>query len=194
MEAAGAGFAAAVALAGRYAGQEISSSQALVDAGIALASGRDTAESSPSPVTDRRAASEACERVLRTLAEQSAGWRQRSFFERQWMQRDFRQRVGVPVERCLETLGRVQRGLASGDVARARAERALLDRLAGFYGHLGNLARSYGTDPEQREEQARIVGGWNAEVERLVELIGTVDAGRAPSPIPASPRPASRTR
>jgi NAD(P)-dependent dehydrogenase (short-subunit alcohol dehydrogenase family) len=35
-EAAGAGFAAAVALAERYAGQEISSTQALIDAGIDL--------------------------------------------------------------------------------------------------------------------------------------------------------------
>jgi hypothetical protein len=34
VEAAGAGFAAAVARAGNYAGQEISSTQALVDAGI----------------------------------------------------------------------------------------------------------------------------------------------------------------
>ena len=36
VEAAGAGFAAAIALAERYAGQEISSTQALVDAGIAV--------------------------------------------------------------------------------------------------------------------------------------------------------------
>ena len=36
VEAAGAGFAAAIAMADRYAGQEISSTQALVDAGITL--------------------------------------------------------------------------------------------------------------------------------------------------------------
>jgi NAD(P)-dependent dehydrogenase (short-subunit alcohol dehydrogenase family) len=38
VEAAGAGFAAAIAQAERYAGQEISSSQALIDAGIELPS------------------------------------------------------------------------------------------------------------------------------------------------------------
>lgn len=48
-----------------------------------------------------------------------------------------------------------------------------LERLAEFYGHLGDLARGYGRSADQREEQVRIVRGWRADVERLIDLVGT---------------------
>jgi len=164
VEAAGSGFAAAVALATRYAGQEISSSQALMDAGIEPA-GRE--EVAPAPaVGDLSGPRAACAAVAKTLEEQAAGWKQRSFFERQWMLRDFQQRVGMPVERCLETLTGIGTRLAAGTL-RSAAERATLERLASFYGHLGDLARGYVKDPRQREEQAAVTATWVAEVERL---------------------------
>lgn len=170
--AAGAGFAAAIALAGRYAGQEISSSQALMDAGIATPA--DAEATTPVPVNvarDGRAVAEACRRVHQTLDEQSAGWRERSFFERQWMLRDFKQRVGMPVERCLEALHQMDLRLVAGDLAGARAAGVPLERLAGFYGHLGDLARGYLGDASQRDEQERIVAGWRREVERLIAQV-----------------------
>lgn len=165
VEAAGAGFAAATALAGRYAGQEISSSQALIDAGIPLESEQ---PAPPAAEGDLRDAVVACEAVRKTLAEQLEGWRQRSFFERQWIQRDFKRRVGMPAERCLETLVRVGDGLTGGDAAGFGSERVTLERLAAFYGHLGELASGYVKDPQQREDQLRVVASWKAEVERLI--------------------------
>ena len=171
VEAAGAGFAAAVALADRYAGQEISSSQALVDAGIELpAASPSPSASAPARVRDPKLAADACQAVRKTLAEQAASWQQRSFFERQWMQRDFKHGVGIPVERCLETLGSLEQQLASGDPTGLRAERSTLEKLAGYYGHLGQLARGYVKDPQQRDEQLRIIGSWRAEVERLLDV------------------------
>ncbi|HEV2140511.1 MAG TPA: SDR family oxidoreductase, partial [Candidatus Dormibacteraeota bacterium] len=171
VEAAGAGFAAAVALADRYAGQEISSSQALVDAGIELPAAQPTPSAAPpAPVRDPKLAAEACQAVRKTLVDQAAGWQQRSFFERQWMQRDFKHGVGVPVERCLEALGSLEQQLASGDPTEFRAERPTLEKLAGYYGHLGELARGYVKDPQQRDEQLRIIGSWRAEVERLLDV------------------------
>jgi NAD(P)-dependent dehydrogenase (short-subunit alcohol dehydrogenase family) len=169
VEAAGAGFAASIALAERYPGQEISSSQALIDAGIELAPEQQETAAAPPVIGDLSAAIEACTQVRKTLAEQSAGWQQRSFFERQWMLRDFKQRVGMPVERCLETLERVQLRLAEGDIAGLSAERAPLEKLEGFYDHLGELARGYVKDAKQREEQLQIVAVWKEEVERLVQ-------------------------
>ncbi len=169
VEAAGAGFAASIALAGRYPGQEISSSQALVDAGIELTPEQEKAAAPQKVTGDLTAAVEACMQVRKTLADQSAGWQQRSFFERQWMLRDFKQRVGMPVERCLETLERVQQRLAAGDLAGLSAERASLEKLDRFYDHLGELARGYVKDAKQRDEQLRIVATWKEEVERLVE-------------------------
>src|SRR5581483_7522201 len=67
VEAAGAGFAAAVALAARYGGQEISSTQALVDAGIAVPGAAPPERTAgPDPA--------ALARVRRTLEDQAAGW------------------------------------------------------------------------------------------------------------------------
>ena len=160
IEAAGAGFAAAVAMAGRYAGQEISSAQALVDAGIAVPEDRPAA-----PGRDAAATAELCAQVLETLQRQAADWKQRSFFERQWMARDFKQRVGLPVEGCLELLSRIQRAPESGDAA-------TLEKLAKFYRHLGQLAAGYVKDPVQREEQVALVAGWAGEVDRLVGSFG----------------------
>lgn len=155
VEAAGAGFAAAIAMADRYAGQEISSTQALVDAGIEL----EAAGTAPAPsrVLD------AARAVHQTLADQAAGWKERSFFERQWMQRDFKQRVGLPVERCIELLEHV-----------TAADAPALTRLGQFYVHMGELARGYIRDPQQREEQVAITAEWKREVDQLLgELSGS---------------------
>ncbi|HET7465272.1 MAG TPA: SDR family oxidoreductase [Candidatus Dormibacteraeota bacterium] len=153
VEAAGAGFAAAIALADRYAGQEISSSQALVDAGIEIAPAESAA-----PFT--APAEEARARVVKTLREQYRGWQGRSFFERQWMLRDFKQRVGMPAERCLEMLAQTP------DVATLR-------RLADFYAHMAQLAAGYVKNATEREAQVRLVNSWRQEVD---ELLGALAA------------------
>ena len=153
VEAAGAGFAAAIAMAGRYAGQEISSTQALVDAGIELVA--------PSARGEPAAAS--MNVVRQTLEEQAAGWKERSFFERQWMLRDFKQRVGMPVERCIEMLK-----------AATPADMGAVTKLGQFYVHLGELARGYVKDAAEREHQTSVTNEWKAEVDQLVrELKGS---------------------
>jgi len=161
VESAGMGFAAAIAMAERYAGQEISSSQALIDAGLAIP---DLQNPEPPPV-------EAVAAVTKTLARQVAGWKQRSFFERQWMLREFRQRVGMPVERCLETL-------ESGAF-----DTITLEKLEAFYLHMGDLARGYVKDPAQRDEQVAITAGWVAEVRLLREARSHV---ATPEPVPVA--------
>jgi NAD(P)-dependent dehydrogenase (short-subunit alcohol dehydrogenase family) len=179
VEAAGTGFAAAIVLAERYAGQEISSSQALIDAGIDIAV--DQESSTPrSRVGDVKSALELCRRVEQTLADQSKDWKERSFFERQWMLRDFKQRVGMPVERCLETLALIEQRLSAGDPTIVDTDRYLLEKLGNFYTHLGELAQGYVKNPQQRKEQLEIVGGWNADVESLSEqLAGSAETEAA---------------
>ena len=168
VEAAGAGFAAAIALAQQYAGQEISSTQALIDAGIRVPDEESAPAPRPAPLTDAAAALRACRRVRETLAGQVSGWKERSFFERQWMVRDFKQRVGLPVERCLEMLGGLDARLVAGDGAVGPADRATLTKLGAFYKHLGDLARGYVKDAKARDEQAKIITGWVSEVDSLL--------------------------
>ena len=198
VEAAGAGFAAAVAMAARYAGQEISSSQALVDVGIAVpdevplppGASADADPTVPAPTTvsavsvgegdgipptpqalDDEVLGQ-CRIVRTTLEEQAAGWHERSFFERQWMLRDFKQRAGMPVERWLEGLARLERRLAAGHEQPTARDRLALERLAAFYAHLGDLARGYVKDPDERDRQVAIALGWRDDVDRLRELLG----------------------
>ncbi len=160
VESAGLGFATAIAMAERYAGQEISSSQALIDAGIAI----------PDAAVPDVAPADTVAAVRKTLAGQAEGWKQRSFFERQWMLREFKQRVGMPVERCLEAL------------AIGRVDATMLEKLEAFYTHMGELARGYVKDPAQREEQVAITAGWVSEVRRLREAHSRP---ATPEPVPA---------
>jgi NAD(P)-dependent dehydrogenase (short-subunit alcohol dehydrogenase family) len=178
VEDAGRGFAAAVAMAGRYAGQEISSGQALVDAGVTTPPA--TVQIASAEVLAGRAeALAACRAVATTLAEQAAGWNERSFFERQWMIREFKRRAGMPVERWLETLAVLERAIGDGTIGSMPAVPLAL--LSAFYHHLGELARGYVKDPAARAAQLRAVAGWEADVARLAELIGASVATSSPA-------------
>ncbi len=84
-----------------------------------------------------------CEAVLVTLKEQSQGWKSRSLFERQWVIRDFKKTAGMPVEEWLPSLERLKDEL-SGDGAFTPLP---LEKLAGYYEHLADLAKGYEKDP-----------------------------------------------
>jgi NAD(P)-dependent dehydrogenase (short-subunit alcohol dehydrogenase family) len=170
-EAAGAGFAAAVAMAARYRGQEIASTQALADAGIGIpASGQTAGERSLTPDQLDQALA-LCRSVRTTLAEQSAGWKERSIFEQQWLVRTFRQKASRPVDEWLQVLEQLAVALQRQDFAALARINAPFDRLAAYYGHLYEVAKGYVRDPRQRDEQLRIVQNWKTEAERLHSLL-----------------------
>jgi NAD(P)-dependent dehydrogenase (short-subunit alcohol dehydrogenase family) len=181
VEAAGAGFAAAIAMAERYAGQEISSSQALVDVGIVVPDvpAVPAGVTLPTPATPETAmrtgghghARELAEAVRTTLVGQAEEWRGRSFFERQWMLRDFKQRAGMPVERWVEALDRFIGELGSAGPSAGAVDAPPLAKLSTFYGHMADLARGYVKDPSTREEQVAIVTGWRSEVDALIAAL-----------------------
>jgi acyl-CoA reductase-like NAD-dependent aldehyde dehydrogenase len=196
VEAAGAGFAAAIAMADRYAGQEVSSTQALVDAGIELpdespgfpidgltasrtsivtdpALDTPARATAPPPAATANAQVALVRRVRATLAEQAEGWRHRSFFERQWMLRDFKQRAGMPVEGWLEWLGQLEARIESGRDG-FEGDHNHIARLAAFYDHLAELARGYVKDADEREEQLRVVASWRREVEELAAALAAL--------------------
>jgi NAD(P)-dependent dehydrogenase (short-subunit alcohol dehydrogenase family) len=175
VEAAGAGFAAAVTLAVRYHGMEISSSQALIDAGIALPD--DTAvpsspQGAPPTPADMQQALAVCRRVRQTLLEQSAGWKERPIFERQWVIRTFRQRAHLSADEWLETLRQMEQLLQTQDGGGLASLNAPLLGLADYYAYLREMAKGYVKDPAQREEQLAIVKGWQDDVEHLADLLG----------------------
>ena len=166
-EEAGAGFAVSVLFAEKFRGQEISSMQALKAADINFGSAEAGNESVEVNADKRKQAQALCEAVLVTLKEQSKGWKRRSLFERQWVIRDFKKTAGMPVEEWLSSLEGLRDGL-NGDGAITSLP---LDRLAGYYEHLAELAIGYEKDAEKLEENLQHVYGWRDEVKELKDAL-----------------------
>jgi hypothetical protein len=108
-----------------------------------------------------------CEAVYITLKEQSDGWKSRSLFERQWVIRDFKKTAGMPVEEWLSILEHLKESL-HGEGAIIRPP---LEKLAGYYDHLAELAKGYEKDRAKLEENLRHVYGWRDEVNELEKII-----------------------
>jgi len=165
-EEAGAGFAAAIALADRFRGQEISSIQALRAADLSFGS-RESEGAAGIGAESRAKALTLCSATLKTLREQSEGWRTRSVFERQWVLRDFRKTAGMSVEEWISALGSLEAELR-GEGA---FHRPPLERLAGYYEHLAELAKGYEKDPTRLEESLRSVYAMRDEAAGLAKAI-----------------------
>lgn len=167
VEEAGVGFALSIVFAEKFRGQEISSMQALKAADINFGGGEENNESVEMSSERRKQAQALCEAVLVTLKEQSEGWKSRSLFERQWVIRDFKKTAGMPVEEWLSSLESLNENL--------RGEGAILslplDKLAGYYEHLAELAKGYEKNAAKLEENLRHVYGWRDEVKELKKLI-----------------------
>lgn len=171
VEAAGAGFAAAIAMAARYRGQEISSIQALADAGISISAFEETTRNHTLTPENWAQALALCQAIHTTLAEQSKGWQDRSVFEQQWLTRNFRQKASLPVVDWLRLLAQLEEALQHQDTFALAKINAPLDRLEAYYDHLYEMGKGFIRDPLQRDEQLNIVRGWQKDVAQLHSII-----------------------
>jgi len=174
VEEAGAGFAVSIVYAEKFRGQEISSIQALKAADINFGAAGAEIESATINADQRnypegylRQAQALCGAVYVTLKEQSEGWKSRSLFERQWVIRDFKKTAGMPVEEWLLTLERLNQNLKDPGRVTAPA----LEKLAGYYDHLAELAKGYEKDQTKLQENLKHVYGWRDEVMNLAKSL-----------------------
>jgi len=170
IEAAGAGFAAAVALAEQFKGQETASMPALIAAGIEVPKEGEAVQVSYTE--------EQCDQILSlarkvraVLVEQSGGWKQRSVFEQQWLIRSFKKYAGMTVEEWLETLDRLEQAAAARSSDGLAAIRAPLGALASYHAYMYEMGKGYIKDPVEREKNLAIVHGWQADAEELGRLL-----------------------
>ncbi len=166
VEEAGAGFAASVVFAKKFRGQEIISMQALKAADLHFGAAETEGPAAEVSADKRDHALALCEAVLVTLTEQSNGWKSRSLFERQWVIRDFKKTAGMTAEEWLGALRELKENLQRGVVSHPP-----LEKLAGYYDHLAELAKGYEKDPAKLEENLRHVYRWRDEVEALAKAI-----------------------
>lgn len=167
VEEAGVGFALSILFAEKFRGQEISSIQALKVADINFGGVEEGKASAEISVEKRKQAQALCEAVFVTLKEQSEGWKSRSLFERQWVIRDFKKTAGMPVEEWLSSLERLHESLR-GDAGILSLP---LDKLAGYYEHLAELAKGYEKDALKLQENLRHVYAWRDEVNELQKTL-----------------------
>jgi NAD(P)-dependent dehydrogenase (short-subunit alcohol dehydrogenase family) len=170
VEAAGAGLAAAVALASKFRGQEISSIQALAAAEIRLRAKRGE---TVFDLTDEQMAEalELCRGSRNTLADQAEKWRTLPLFEQKWMLSNFRKVTGLTDEEWLEALGELEQALENRDSYRLAAVEAPIEKLADYWKHLHELAGGYINDPDVLKKQRKIITGWQKTAEKLAGIL-----------------------
>ena len=118
-------------------------------------------------VDKRNQAQALCETVYVTLKEQSTEWKSRSLFERQWVVRDFKKIAGMPVEEWLSNLEQLEKTLRGDGAVTALP----LDKLAGYYEHLAELAKGYEKDSAKLEDSLHHVYGWRDDVKSLMKFL-----------------------
>lgn len=167
-EEAGAGFAAAVANAALYSGMEISSLQALQDAGISIQPGIETAVVG---LDHERAAAmqNTIGDILDTFTEQFEGWKQRNTFERQWIVRDFKKYTGSTAEMVMEQINGFAQEVRQGSVRHAWNDLPF-EALRKYYEHQMDLLRGYEKDPEKLQESIGLMKRWIDSIELLKGL------------------------
>ena len=178
-EAAGAGFAIAVALAKKYHGQETSSIQVLREAGIPLTDQEEAhvqeqkssqpQEAQTAELTENRSADELYQAVAKTYAEQSEGWKKRNLFERQWVSRDFKKTTGLSIDEMQTTLKTLGTNLKSGASTLEFIEP--LKQLAGYYVHQQEQLKGFEKNPQKLEENLKIIDGWIKDAKYLVTAL-----------------------
>ncbi len=167
VEAAGAGFAAAVVLANNFRGQEITSRLALKAAGINL-SGVIPSRMEQLPQSIRKEAAVLCRSIITTLSQQSVQWSDRPVIEQQWAFQDFKKWSGDSVEGWLQKLDQL-RGRLEANIP--DHENIHLEKLSGFFGHLQSMAGGNESDPLRQEEKVRTIQYWQKEVMDLESLL-----------------------
>jgi NAD(P)-dependent dehydrogenase (short-subunit alcohol dehydrogenase family) len=172
VEVAGAGFAAAVALASQFRGWKVTPVQALAAAGITTS---EVVEEKKVEISladqEVKQALELCRQARRTLSEQSTAWHKLPLFDRKWMLSNFRKVTGFTDEEWLDKLDGLAQALEDRDGAGLAAVEAPVENLAAYWEHLQELAGGFIEDKEALEKRQIIIAEWQKTAEKLAELI-----------------------
>lgn len=170
-ETAGVGFAASVAMAPRYRGQEIGSIQVLMDAGVYQAESSDEANNSQLTPKQCNEVLAATPRIVQTFTEQYTGWLERNVFERQWVLRDFKKTTGMSADEMKNHIDLLKQQADAGDAAGIAAQTTLFSRLSQYYERQYHLLQGYEKNPQKLRENSEIIQGWVQDVGIILSAI-----------------------
>ncbi len=176
-EAAGVGFAASIALAKKYHGQETSSIQVLRDIGIVL--GGESQPKTENPTTPKpqttaatppsQNVEELYASVAKTYKEQSEGWKKRNLFERQWVARDFKKNTGMSIDEMAGALQVLGENLKNQTPTQGSVE--TLKLLKAYYEHQQEQLKGFEKSPDKLKENLTIIDGWINAINTLLEAL-----------------------
>lgn len=169
-EEAGTGFALAVVFAEKYRGQEISSIQALSDAGLYSCNAGET-EKKETSASEGAELATLVPQAADTYNEQYEGWLQRNLFERQWVLRDFKKYSGHSAEQFKARIEDARKLAEHYDFACLAAFQGDFMKLAEYYRHQYKLLQGFEKDPKKLKENLAIIEGWIDVAERIVGLL-----------------------
>jgi len=176
-EAAGVGFAASIALAVKYHGQETSSIQVLRQIGIVFGGARDEQakeqqrQPQVKPAQPHGGKKELYDAVFKTYLEQSEGWRKRNLFERQWISRDFKKQTGMSTDEMLNALKVVGENLKNQMPTSGSVE--TLQLLSAYYEHQQEQLKGFEKNPQKLEENLKIMDNWIHAIKDLIDASST---------------------
>ena len=173
VEAAGAGFAAAVALASHFRDQEISSLEALQVAGIQWAENTQPSTGRVLTAEELVQAKDKCHVLRSGLEERFRQWQSLGLFHRQWIRRDFSNRTGMLVEEVLDKIHEFEQKLESAKAETLITSEVPFPRLADYFGHLQELTKSNVKDEKVLDEQVLLQQNWKEAAEMLAVLTGS---------------------
>jgi uncharacterized protein (DUF4415 family) len=163
-EAAGTGFALAIAQAKKYHSQETSSIQVLREVGIPLTEEVNQTqeenqiqktEGQAEKPTEKRNKIELYQSVLKNYSEQSEGWKKRNLFERQWVARDFKKFTGMSIDEMLTTVEALGNSMKAG---RSTAEYIEpIGKLSDYYVHQQEQLRGFEKNSEKLATNLQII-------------------------------------
>jgi hypothetical protein len=157
-EAAGAGFAAAIARAEYYHSQETSSYQALSDIGISLEQNRGVRKLNEAEQAD---ALRLLNSIHDTLQEQARGWNERPVFERQWVLRDYKKYCGIAPEQTLSLLCDLTDAvIQSAQLPQDILNHLQLGKLSGYWQHQIELLQGYEHNKQKVQDYTALMRGW----------------------------------
>ena len=170
VESAGTGFAASVALAERYNGQEIGAIQVLIDAKVYEGN---AGEGVPLRLDEKKQdeLKKTLVRVIDTYREQYDGWMKRNIFEKQWVLRDFKKTVGMSVDDMNARMDMTADNLSRSDISQLGAFGYELKLLKTYYDRQYKLLQGYEKDPKKLRENSDIITSWIYDIDNVLSLM-----------------------
>jgi NAD(P)-dependent dehydrogenase (short-subunit alcohol dehydrogenase family) len=176
-EAAGTGFALAVAQAQKYHGQETSSIQVLREANISFGQEETAQEQATSQKeaavaakpAEKRSVTELYQAVLKTFMDQSEGWKKRNLFERQWVSRDFKKNTGYSIDEMQTTLKALGDKLTPGTQKAEYTE--AVNKVKEYYVHQQEQLKGFEKNPQKLAENLKIMDRWIEDAKALTAAL-----------------------